>query len=144
MSIQTELLAIKQDQELLTAEEVVEWAQAHPRSDLHKQFEWDDTKAASEYRLWQARRVIALNVTEGDGTRKFVSLSVDRSREGGGYRDIDDVLRNKSLYDIMMDDALRELERVQEKYDDLKELEPLWKEVARVRRQQGKEKRASA
>lgn len=40
-------------------------------SPLHKEFEWDDTRAGREYRLEQARKLIRVTVTvveHGDGT----------------------------------------------------------------------------
>jgi hypothetical protein len=136
MTIQDELLAIKGDRELLTAEEVVSWAQAHPKSALYHAPEfngWDIKKCAHEHWLWAARRLIAIHIVYADGERRFVSLTFDRSREGGGYRSIDDVLNDKSLHEIMLQDALRELERLQARYDRLKELKPVWRETRKVR-----------
>jgi hypothetical protein len=133
MSIQSELLAIKGKHELLTAEEVVEWAKNHQTSALHATFEWDNRKAAEEYRIWQARRLIAIHITVEEGARRFVSLSIDRSRDGGGYRDINDVLANKSLHEVLLEDALKELDRMQLKFDRLKELKPIWRERDKIR-----------
>ncbi len=148
MSIETELVTIKGSKELLTAEEVVDWASKHPKSKLYRQFEWNNSKAAAEYRVWQARRIIALNITYADGNRRFVSLSLDRTNEGGGYRDIDEVLQSQSLHEIMLADALRELERIRQHYDVLQQLKPVWSAVAKVRkskrRKGGEERRASA
>jgi hypothetical protein len=134
MSIESELLAIKGSDEFLIAEDVVEWARANPNSDLHESLEWDDRAAAAEYRLHQVRRLIAIHVTYGDGSRKFVSLSIDRTRDRGGYRDIDDVLQDQTLHEVMLADALRELERVQARYNQLLALTPVWQAAAQVRR----------
>lgn len=137
MSIQDELLLIKGDRDLLTAEDVVAWARAHPKSDLYNDpifCGWDERKSAHEYWLWGARRLIAIHVVYEDGERKFVSLSVDRTREGGGYRDVDDVVRSRSLHEIMLADALRELERMEIKYEKIVQLKPVWREAARIRR----------
>lgn len=147
MSIESELIAIKGKKELLTAEEVVAWASKHPKSKLHKQFEWDDGKAAQEYRLWQARRVIAIGLVYPDGTRKFYSLSVDRSNVGGGFRDVGDILKSKDLHDVLLADALREFDRIRQRYEVLKTLKPVWSAVERVRkskRQKGEEERPAA
>jgi hypothetical protein len=137
VSIESELLIIKGNNEMLTAEAVVEWARKHPESALYKAPEfhgWDVNKSAYEHWLWGARRLIAIHVVYEDGQRKFISLSLDRTKEHGGYRDIDDVLRDKSLHDIMLADALRELDRVQARYERLKELTPIWREAANLRR----------
>ena len=60
MSIKSELLSIKGKRELLTAEEVVQWARAHPKSKLYQAPEfcgWDIRKSAYEHWLWAARRL---------------------------------------------------------------------------------------
>lgn len=143
MSIKDELLLIKGDSELLTAEEVVNWARSHPDSALYKAPEfcgWNEEKAAYEHWLWAARRLIALNIVYEDGERKFVSLSTDRSRPGGGYRDIDDVLRSKTLTEVMLDDALNELARVKSRFEYLKALKPVWSAADKVRGKRAKQK----
>lgn len=137
MTIQDELLAIKGNKDLLLGEDVVAWARSHPKSDLYKAPEfcgWDLKKSAYEHWLQGARRLIALHITFEDGERKFISLSIDRTRSGGGYRDIDDVVRDKNLHDIMLTDALNELQRMQLKYERLKKLKPVWREVNRLRK----------
>lgn len=144
MSIESELLEIKGDSELWKVEEIVDWARSHPNSALHKapQFcGFDLKKSAYEHWLWAARALIALHITYEDGTRKAVSLTIDRQRPGGGYRDVDDVLRDRGLYEIMLADALNELKRVELKYENVRQLKPIWREAARIRRQrQGKQK----
>jgi hypothetical protein len=153
MSIEAELLTIKGNREFWVCEEIVDWARAHPNSALHKapQFcGFDLQKSAYQHWLWAARALIALHITYEDGTRKAVSLSIDRTRKGGGYRDVDDVLRDKSLYDIMLADALSELKRVELKYDQVKQLKPVWRMAAKIRQSReakgkgGREHRASA
>jgi hypothetical protein len=134
MSIESELLAIKGSDEFLIVEDAHTWAQANPNSRLHNALEWDNNKAGYEYRLDQIRRLVALHITYADGSRKFVSLSVDRTRDRGGYRDIDDVLQDQTLHDVMLADALRELARVQARYDQLRALTPVWQAAAQVRR----------
>lgn len=134
MSIQEELLRLKGNKELLQAEKVVDWAQSHPDSELHGQFEWDDRKAGREFRIWQARRLISIHCVIEEGTRRLVSLTIDRPKPGGGYRDVNQVLQNRALTDIMLDDAFAELERVRLKYERLKALTPIWKTAASVRR----------
>ena len=150
--IKSELLEIKGDRELLLAEEVVDWARSHPNSALHAAPEfcgWDEEKAAYHHYLNGARKLIAIHLVYQNGDRKFISLTLDRSREGGGYRDIDDVLKNQALTELMLDDALRDLARVKSKYEQLKTLAPVWTAVERVEKKRGgrkggKEERATA
>lgn len=141
MSIESELLLIKGKKKLLLAEDALEWAEKNEDSDLHKSLEWDDTKAAREHRLWQVRRLISIHVSfEADGGRRMVSLTIDRVKPGGGYRDINDVLKSRSLYDIMLKDALMELDRLRLKYERIKELEPVWEAADEVGKEKGKTK----
>ncbi len=136
MTIESELNEIRGDDELLTAEQVVAWARAHPKSALYHAPEfqgWDSKKAAYQHWLWAARKLIAIHVTYADGSRKLVSLSIDRTRDKGGYRDIDDVLRDQGLHEIMLADALGELGRIEAKYERLMQLRPIWRAAAKVR-----------
>lgn len=134
MTIKAELLALKRKNGMILAEDGVVWARKHPQSKLHKSLEWDDAKAGQEYRIWQVRRLIALYIVSASGQRQLVSLSIDRSKEGG-YRSLDDVLPNSQLRDVLLEDALKELDRVQQKYDSLTELSAVWtaKEQVKVR-----------
>lgn len=120
---------------MLHADKVVDWARKNKRSALHTQFVWDDTKAAVEFRLWQARQLITLHVVCEDRTPKVVSLTVDR-KAGGGYRMIRDVVSNKKLTALMLQDALAELQRVREKYERIRALAPVWRAVAKVEKSQ--------
>jgi hypothetical protein len=133
MSIREELLALKNKDGLIVPERAVVWAAKHPKSALHASLEWDDTKAASEFRIWQVRRLIAITIITDEGVRSVVSLSTDRSERGGGYREVDDVLPVRELRDIMLSDALADLDRVQEKYKRLEELALVWAEKEKVR-----------
>jgi hypothetical protein len=136
--IKEELLAIKGNKEFLTAEAVVTWAKAHPDSALHSQFTWNLRKAAREHWLLTARHLIALHVVYADGARRLISLSIDRTRPAGGYRSIDDVVQVPSLYEVMLEDALRELKRIEAKYQKLVALKPVWEAAERLRVKRGK------
>lgn len=118
---------------LLKPEDVVEWARTHQNSELHSSLEWNDAKAAHEHRVWQVRRLIAVHVIAEEGDRTLVSLTVDRVRQGGGYRDIRDVMRVDELRACLLSDALEELERVKAKYDRLTELADVWVAVHKAK-----------
>ena len=89
--VRQELLEIcRENRGVLRPEDVVEQARS-PKSVLHGLFQWDDSEAAREYRLWQARELIRVSVVMlpeagGEPTRAFVSLMDDRTKEAGGYR----------------------------------------------------------
>jgi len=60
-------------------------------------------------------------------------LRIDRTHDGGGYRDLEDM---KDIPDLMrhaLSDALAELGRTRQRYNFLKQLAPVWKEVEKVK-----------
>lgn len=122
----------------LHAHEVVKWAESHPGSALHAAIDWNDKTAAHQHRLWQVRKLIEIHVTiAGPTHERFVSLSIDRP-VGGGYRNMADVLQAQDLTQIMLRDALRELERMQEKYRHINELADVWAAVDKIKSRRSK------
>lgn len=121
----------------LPPERVVEFA-SNPRTALHSAFQWDDTEAAREYRLWQARSLIRCLVTivECDGanvvTRAFVSLVEDRGQGEAGYRPIETVLSDDAMRAKLLDAARQDMERFQVKYGTLAELASVFVAMKRV------------
>jgi hypothetical protein len=108
-------------------------------SPLHCEFVWDDSVAGHRYRIWQARQLISVTVEYiggGDETklhRVFVSLTSDRSEQGGGYRTINAVLADPDHRQRMLADAMEEMERFQEKFSGLKELVRVFAAMRKVR-----------
>lgn len=139
MTIKTELLKLQKSAKggLLHADAVVNWAASHPKSAIHKSLTWDDATAAHAYRIWQVRELIHMHIVSDIGAPMMVSLSYDRA-QGGGYRAIDDVLQSRDLSEIMLNDALAELKRVQTRYARVKELTSVWTAVAKVAKKKGK------
>jgi hypothetical protein len=113
-------------------------AAARPKSSpLHSKFQWDDTKAAESYRLWQARQLIKVVVEKIVGSLEpqqiMVSLTPDRKLEGGGYRILTDVLGNRPQREQLLADALLDMERFQQKYAVLKELADVFAAMRKVK-----------
>jgi len=131
--LQTELRAIQKKSRdgVLHAREVLAWAETHKQSALHSRFEWDNTKAAAEHRLWQAREIIRLVIVNEDREPQFVSLSCDRS-SGGGYREISNVVKSEHFSAVMLRDAIQELNRVRTRYNRVKQLTSVWRELDKV------------
>lgn len=120
---------------LLQEEDVVSQAR-NPRSALHDYFIWDDTEAATRYRLIQAQELIVrmtvhLVESSNEPQRMYVSLTSDRDK-GGGYRYVMDVLSDKARYARLLADAVAELQAFQRKYDQLKELKPIFREASKL------------
>jgi hypothetical protein len=137
MTIQEELQSIEEKNGILRAEDVVEYAK-NKKTALHSQFVWEDTEAARLYRLYTARQVIKASVTiiERDNkeytVRAFVSLTTDRTQEGGGYRSITTVLSDADMKKRMVSDALGELVTIRRKYKELSELSKVFLAIDEV------------
>jgi hypothetical protein len=136
-TIKDELLALQRQagDGLLQVEPVVTWAAQHPDSALHKSLPWDDAAAAHEWRCHLVRRLIAIHIVNETGVRQMVSLTIDRTAPGGGYRSLNAVMAAPNLRKILLNDALDELERVQRKYEAVTELARVWQEIEHARQQ---------
>lgn len=94
--IAKELLQIERANSIITPVAVVERAEPES-SPLHSYFEWNDGKAAQEYRIWQARQLISsvylVNPDldeKAEPVRAFVNISPEPDDEdypelGRGY-----------------------------------------------------------
>lgn len=107
--------------------EVVVAAAADPRSPLHSRFQWDNTKAAHQYRLWQAQALIrvAVHVSKRDGHVDRVWVSLKQDRGEGGYRPLVSVLRDEELTSMLLDEAKADWEIFARKYRRLVRLADL-------------------
>jgi len=120
----------------LHAEEVVKAARSQ-NSPLHDKFMWDDTEAAHQYRLEQARHLIRTTIQYIDvgGSPRpvnvFVSLSSDRE-DGGGYRELQTVLKKKEHREVLLADALKEMRSFVDRYETIKRLSKVVGEMKRI------------
>lgn len=135
--VQQELQRIAQRNGGVLQPKAVVEAARDTASPLHDQFQWDDSEAAEQYRLWQARRLIRVTVclidsTEPKSTAKvFVSLSTDRNG-GGGYRVLADVLSDQDRRAQLLADAQRELKSFQRRYAILTELADVFAAIEKL------------
>jgi hypothetical protein len=134
-------IAAASEDHVLRAEDLIEFAR-NPKTAVHSLFEWDRDKNAYQHLLTQARQIIAVHVIvlpkTGIKTRQWVSLTTDRC-QGGGYRSVVSVLSKKDLRRQMLNDALQELERFEEKYRSLQELADVFKAAKKIRIMQKQE-----
>lgn len=135
--IEKALRAIAAKHGVLRAEDVVDEAKS-PKHPLHGRFTWDNSEAAHQYRLMEARQLIRVCVEViGDGIEPspvFVSLSSDRLKDGGGYRVTSDVMGDAALREQLLKDALFELNQFQKKYRQLRQLAEVFEAVNKVKR----------
>lgn len=133
-----ELLSLsEQNNGVLMPEGVVAAAKAKS-SPLHSYFTWDDTAAARKQRLWEARQLIACVVeyvpqVERE-VRAFVSIASERTG-GGGYRRTVHAMSDASYRKELLDMALRDLQRCEERYAAVRELNTVWAAAGVVRKQ---------
>lgn len=124
--------------------DVVEFAR-NPKTALHSAFTWDNSEAAHQWRLQQARMLLRVSVTQIGGqekVRQFVSLVDDRN-EDGGYRMTVAVLSDAEMRARLLRQALAELEVFEAKYASLKELAGVFKAVRMVSKN-GRDKKRKA
>jgi len=90
-------------------------------SALHRYFEWDDGKAAAQFRLQQAGELIRIVVDVRDNAREWVSLRCDQTAEDhvGGYRPMTEVLNGPALRAAYEQTALGRLRALQKEFEVL-------------------------
>lgn len=112
-----EELAAKQN---LTAKALVD-ANRPSNAPLHGAFEWNNTKAAENWREHQARHIInclEIVTQEREPVRAYFSISVKEP----GYEHIDAILRHTDSRQKLLQTALAELTAFKRKYAQLDEL----------------------
>ena len=120
-----ELERLQEKHNGLTAAVVVSVAQ-NADSPLHSAFEWDDSVAAHEYRVTQARYILRSIVIkqvdkEEKQTRAFIVVR-ETEEKGSIYLDTVTVFSNTELRVQALNRAMKELESFRKKYADLEEL----------------------
>ena len=100
---------------LIQPERVVEVA-SDTSSPLHRHFEWDDSEAAHEYRLEQARRLIrSVTIIRVDSPPRYVNVTIQRVGGGSrrGYIQTERAVVDPDLYEQVVMDASRGLRSFQ-------------------------------
>lgn len=91
-------------------------------SPLHPHFEWDDTVAANQYRLDQARTLIrAIRVEDDDGEVRHGYFSVN-DKGGVSYRSLADVVGSRELRLAVLVSAERDLKAWEHRYRDIQDV----------------------
>ena len=117
------------DEGRLTPQELVD--EARPESSpLHKGFEWDDAKAAENYRRGQATRMIrAIVVKESaviDGGSEEIPVKIfNQTERGDTYESLRTILVDSYKAEALLDKAKEELRSFRAKYSQLERLRSL-------------------
>ena len=126
---------IEQENGEITAELFLK--KATPKdSELHKLFEWDNKKAANEWRLHEARRIIGAvavvyeeNKTEPKTTRAFVNVG---DIHKGSFITTAKAMSDDETRSIVLNHALNELNAFKAKYAGLNELSIIFSEIDKL------------
>ena len=128
----------KQNDGKLTKEIVVAVARSK-NSPLHDAFEWDDDKAAEQYRLQQAGYIIRSvavvfenpDTDEDTEIRAFVSVIQDED-EKPSYTSLSVAVQDEDLRKQVFENALRDLNAWKKKYAYLKIFDRVFNEIEQI------------
>ena len=101
---------------------IVDYAEEHPNSELYKCFTWDDSKAANEWRKQEARQVVRLLVFADDETKQPTQIRV-LQKATDAYEPVKTIVRNNDEYAKLLARAKAELKAFRERYKQINELE---------------------
>lgn len=126
-------IAAMDENKLIQAENVLKVAE-NTASPLHGFFEWDDDKAAYEWRLNQARYLIRSFQIEIEPLQvipAFVSLG--ENRKSGGYSWGAEVYAQTDLRQNLLLTVLTDMENLLRKIEDMPEVQPLRQSILAIR-----------
>lgn len=108
----------------LTADRVIA-AAADPDHPLHGAFEWDDAKAAHEYRLAQARQLVrAVAIQPSDEKeeprRVYVHVPPATPADDGFYERTEIVAKSVDMFQAALTAALADVRAAQQRVSDLR------------------------
>ena len=117
----------------LTAENVVNYARTHTDSEIYSILEWDNDVAGELWRRKQASLIITnirVQIIEDDEPKNTKPIrAYVQTTEPRTYDPIEVVVKDPDKYQVMLQKAYKELNRVKEKYDDLSEIQELLADV---------------
>jgi hypothetical protein len=130
-----EIEIIQEKENKITAESLVQYAEKKKNSELSKCFEWDDTEAAKEYRLAQARKIlnhiiIEYKISESEEClqiRKYeiITIKNDDDKSEKNYVDIITAISKKDQRKQIFNNINQALDQVKEKLNNYNKLTEL-------------------
>ena len=124
---------IKSLGDAVTPEAIVEYARDE-NTELHKCFEWDDTKAAEAWRKSQARTICgSLVVVEEKEEKEPISFRIlQHDSQDQAYTPVTLILKNEDEYKRLVNRAKAELASFRERYKNILELRNVIEEINKV------------
>lgn len=126
-----ELAEIEKEKGSISANEVLEKAKDN-NSVLHEYFEWDNTIAAEQHRLSQARyliRMVVVKIEKSDQEQVVTRAFVEIRGEEGPYKSISVVIQDENYRKQLLAQARDDIKALQKKYSILKEVVTLLNDV---------------
>ena len=104
----------------VTPEVLVEAAR-DPESAMHAYFDWDDDIAAKKWRKQQSRYILSSIrvVRNGDPKPRVMNVSVKLVEGGRAYQKTVVAVKDKTLWDQVMEETRNKLRAVQQRLEDL-------------------------
>ena len=99
---------------------------------LHNEFEWDDIKAAEEYRMQQARHIINCLLIEDDSKQEAVRAFFTLAESAPQYRSIRTIMADETQSDALLQLAIQELQAFERKYTQISKFKALFAEIDRL------------
>ena len=102
--------------------EIVQYARENPDSELHKCFEWDDTKAAEKWRTQQARSIVVnliVDIQDSKTDKPVTARVILQSAETNNYKPA--IFMNTDEYARTLKRAWDELREWKNRYKSLKD-----------------------
>lgn len=110
--------------ESVNPQDIVNYARNNPESELFKCFTWDDSKAAENWRLQEARIILCnlVKVEVQEDTTKEPLRVFFKTTNDEGYKPTKMILSNQDEYQNLLARAKNELYAFEKKYNSLCEL----------------------
>lgn len=118
---------------------VVEYAEPDV-SPLHNDFEWDNDAAAHQFRLGQARNLIAsVVVVYSDGKQSSIIPAYYHigTEDECGYRPANEVMSSEELYKKLLVEACSQLGGIARRYSHMPEMRPVLDAIESVKGEVG-------
>ena len=123
---------LSKTEEGLTARSLLE-ANKPKSAPLHSEYEWDNKKAAEEWRLHQSRHFInSLSIVTTVKEKETPVRAFFITTEANKYEPITAIVQEENKYNSLLSTALSELKAFERKYNTLTELTPVFEAISEV------------
>lgn len=123
---------LSKTEEGLTARSLLE-ANKPKSAPLHSEYEWNNEKAADEWRLHQSRHFInSLSIVTTVKEKETPVRAFFITTEANKYEPITAIVQEENKYNSLLSAALSELKAFERKYNTLTELTPVFEAISEV------------